>query len=129
MDYSYNLLSLTDQQGKIARTAQVAKVMDAIDLGLVAPAVSWTPDVIFLFQTHGRALGTIIYTVFDSATHLALASYQVRYGAAMLIEQVVGENCVKNQIALTHTVLPDSVLQSLNSGSDNALDSNSNLPV
>ena len=106
MQYPYpsHLVCATD--GTIALDANVQAVVNAINMHTVIPYGAYGGSTVYYFTTMCNGLGNLIYTVFDKGTQLGLASFQVRYGAAATIRQVLFEPFPRAQIDLQFLILP-----------------------
>lgn len=90
----------------IALDANVQRVVNAINTNQVVPYGDYGGPNVYYFQTMSNGLGNIIYTVFDKATNLGLASFSVRYGAATNIRDVILMPFPRAQIDLQFLILP-----------------------
>ena len=106
MQYPYPKHHVANEYGNVSLVAYVQYVVNAINNKSVVPYGDFGGPVVYWFQTVNNGLGNIVYTTFDRATNVALASYTVRYGAASTIGQVIYEPYPKSQIATQFTILP-----------------------
>ena len=106
MLYPYQNLQVSTPQGTVALDANVQAVVNAINTNQVIPYGDYGGPTVYYFQTINNGLGNIIYTMFDKATNLGLASFTVRYGAATTIRQVILEPFPRSQMELQLLILP-----------------------
>lgn len=92
--------------GTIALDASVQSVINAINTNSVIPYGDFGGTSVYYFQTFDNGLGNLVYTVFDKATTLGLASFMVRFGAASTIRQVLFQSYPRAQIDLQFLILP-----------------------
>jgi hypothetical protein len=93
-------------QYTVALDANVQRVVNAINTNQVVPYGDYGGPNVYYFQTMENGLGNLIYTIFDKATNLGLASYSVRYGAATNIREAILLPYPRAQIDLQFLVLP-----------------------
>lgn len=93
-------------QFTVALDANVQRVVNAINCGQVIPYGDYGGPNVYYFQTMENGLGNLIYTVFDKATNLGLASFTVRYGAATNIREAILLPYPRAQIDLQFLILP-----------------------
>lgn len=105
-DYAYSLLSVSTPEQTVALEASVPTLVNAMRAGLVTPYGDYGGPFVYWFDNMDNGLGNIIYTVFDRATDLGIASYMVRYGAATTVKQIISSPMPRSQIALRHLALP-----------------------
>ena len=86
--------------------ALVPAVITGINTGALLPLGDYGGDTLYYFTPIGNGLGSIKYTVFDRATHIGLASFLVRYGAATTIRDVIFYQAGKTNIELVYSILP-----------------------
>jgi hypothetical protein len=93
-------------EGTVALDAYVQYVVNAINSRQVIPLGDYGGPNIYLFQTFDNGLGNLVYTIFDKATTLGLASFMVRYGAEITIRQALFAPMSRSQIPLQFVILP-----------------------
>lgn len=86
--------------------ANVSNVVHAINTHVMIPLGDYGGDTIYYFATLGNGLGSIKFTVFDRATHVGLASFLARYGAATTVRDLIFYQAGKTSIPLEHVILP-----------------------
>lgn len=91
-------------------------VVNAINTKSVIPYGDYGGAAVYYFQTADNGLGNLIYTIFDKATNLGLASFTVRYGAAATIKQVLFDPFPRSQIDLQFLILPNIPVASFTNG-------------
>lgn len=106
MDYPYPNIGVSTPNGTVALGANVQAVVNAINTKAVIPYGDYGGTNVYWFQTFDNGLGNLIYTIFDRATTLGLASFMVRYGAASTIQQVLFQPYSRSQIELQYLILP-----------------------
>lgn len=106
MQYPYSNLNVCTPENTIALDANVQAVINAINSKSVIPYGDYGGPTVYYFQTQANGLGNLIYTVFDKATTLGLASFTVRFGAAATIRQVLFHQYPRSQIDLQFLILP-----------------------
>lgn len=116
MQYPYPLSAVSTSENTIALQANVAAVVNAIKTNSVIPYGDYGGSSVYYFSTMDNGLGNIVYTVFDKATNLGLASYMVRYGAASTIQQILFMPFPRSQIDLQFLILPQIPLASKANG-------------
>jgi hypothetical protein len=116
MDYPYPNFGVVTSTNTIALDANVQAVVNAINTRSVIPYGDYGGSSVYYFQTFDNGLGNLVYTVFDKATTLGLASFMVRYGAAATIRQVLFQPFPRSQIDLQFLILPTIPLSSYSNG-------------
>lgn len=106
MLYPYQNLLVCTSQNTVALDANVAAVVNAINTNSVIPYGDYGGPTVYYFQTFDNGIGNLVYTMFDKATNLGLASFMVRYGAATTIRQAILQPFPRSQIDLQFLVLP-----------------------
>jgi hypothetical protein len=94
-------------EGTVSLYANVQSLVNAINAKTVIPYGDFGGSSVYYFQTFDNGLGNIIYTVFDRATTLGLASFMVRFGVATVVQQVIFQPFPKSQIELQYLILPN----------------------
>ena len=87
-------------------SAYVSQVIQAINSHAMIPLGDYGGDTLYYFTPLGNGLGSLKYTVFDRSTHIGLASFLVRYGAATTIRDLIFYQAGKTSIPLEYTILP-----------------------
>lgn len=105
-DYAYTLLTVATPEHTVALDANVATLVNALRAGLISGYGDFGGPFVYWFDVMNNGLGNIIYTVFDRATDMGMASFMVRYGAASTVKQVISEPYPRSSIQLQHLVLP-----------------------
>jgi hypothetical protein len=105
MLYPYNNLLVCTSQNTVALDANVQAVVNAINTNSVIPYGDYGGPTVYYFQTQ-TSLGNLLYTMFDKATSLGLASFSVRYGSATTIRQAILQPFPRSQIDLQFLILP-----------------------
>ncbi len=103
-------------QGTIALDAYVQYVILAINSNRVLPYADFGGPNVYYFQTMDNGLGNLVYTVFDKATTLGLASFMVRYGAQITIRQALFGPMPRCAIQLQFLILPPVPLATCHQG-------------
>ena len=70
------------------------------------PLGDYGGDTLYYFTTLGNGLGSIKYTVFDRSTHVGLASFLTRFGAATTVRDLLFYQAGKTTIPLEYVILP-----------------------
>lgn len=87
-------------------SAYVSQVIQAINSRSMIPLGDYGGDTLYYFTPLGNGLGSIKYTVFDRDTHIGLASFLARYGAATTIRDLLFYQAGKTSLTLEYTILP-----------------------
>ena len=87
-------------------SAYVSHVAHAINTGAMIPLGDYGGDTLYYFTTLGNGLGSIKYTVFDRNTHVGLASFLARFGAATTVRDLLFYQAGKTTIPLEYVILP-----------------------
>ena|SRR5271166_4273981 len=93
-------------EGTVALDAYVQYVIMAINCNRIIPIGDFGGPNIYYFQTMDNGLGNLVYTIFDRATTLGLASFMVRYGAQITIRQALFGPMPRSQLPLQFLILP-----------------------
>ena len=93
-------------QRTVPLDALVPAAITGINSGALLPLGDYGGDVLYYFTPTNNGLGSIKYTVFDRTTHIGLASFLVRYGAATTIRDIIFYQVGKTNIDLVYGILP-----------------------
>lgn len=99
-------INVKTPEGTVALDAYVQYVVIAINSNRIIPIGDFGGPNLYLFQTFDNGLGNLVYTIFDRATNLGLASFMVRYGAEITIRQALFAPMSRSQIPLQFLILP-----------------------
>lgn len=104
--FPYNDCQVKTPEGTVALMANVQLVINAINCNQVIPFGDYGGPNVYYFQTIDNGLGNIVYTIFDKATTLGLASFSVRFSSYAVIYQILFEPWPRSQIDLQFLILP-----------------------
>lgn len=116
MTNPYLNIAVCTAQNTVALEANVQAVVNAINTGSVIPYGDYGGPVVYYFTTWNNGLGNLVYTIFDRATDLGLASFMVRYGAAATIQQILFMPFPRSEIELQFLILPPIAIGSYQQG-------------
>lgn len=116
MQYPHSNSGVSTATNTVALDATVQAVINAINAQSIVPYGDYGGPTVYYFQTFDNGLGNLVYTVFDKATTLGLASFMVRFGAAATIGQVLFQPYPRSQIDLQFLILPHVPMASFTQG-------------